>query len=380
MASRVVLSSVFGVSSLLAMGCGGGGAVADTGAATDAGVDASTADAPSPVDGGTDDAGGSDGSTCATTIDPLPVAMYVMVDQAGSMADPLPGGTSSRWEALRQGLTAYVGSADATTSIGLQYYGLPAASCPTSCVNDTDCGACGPCMMITPSVGVCLASSGDSCDAADYAAPDVEIGPAATVSSAVTTSLAAHGPSYAHATSAALQGAVDHAGAYAAAHPATDVLAVLVAGGDPVECETSLPAIDAIAAGGTSAGVRTAVVSLGATQSFVDGVAAAGATGAALVPGLSGSAAAQIQTAFETLGSAGCVLPAPSGVDPATLTLQLRDGTSTTPLPMRADFAACAAGDGIVVVGGAGRMILCPASCDAVRASATALVESVHGC
>lgn len=318
MTSRFALSLVLAVGTSLGAGCGGAVADADGGAGADAGTDAQGAvDAPGPIDSGaleagaldagSSEAGSADAGACRTALDPLPVAMYVMIDQSGAMGDPLPGGGGTRWDALEQGLGSHVAGASASTQVGVQYYGLPSAtSCPTSCILDADCGTCGPCIIITPGFGMCSGAASDSCVAADYATPDVEIGPAPSVTNAITASLSVHGPSGTRTTSAALQGAVDHAGAFAAAHLGTDVLAVLVTGGDPVACDPSLAAIDAIAAGGTTDGVRTAVVSMGATRSFADGVAAAGGTGVALSLDLSTDASARVHEAFAAISMAGC--------------------------------------------------------------------------
>jgi len=162
-----------------------------------------------------------------------------MLDQSSSMSDSLAGGQATRWTAVGSGIEGFLAQ-PGSASFGLQYFGL-AQSCPLTCNVDADCGGCGPCQT-----GFCL-GGGDSCAPADYATPNVEIGPVQSVATNVMASLATHSPDTGSPTSAALQGAVDHAGTYAGAHAEADVVALLITDGDPDECDVNAGDINTIA-------------------------------------------------------------------------------------------------------------------------------------
>jgi hypothetical protein len=130
----------------------------------------------------------------------------------------------------------------------------------------------------------------DSCITADYATPDVEIAPLPGVGSAITASLAAHGPSTGTPTGPALQAAVDHAKAWATTHPGHVVIAVLATDGEPDEClpkdQAGIAAIAAAALAGTPS-IKTfaigtfAQADIPSGPNLLDAIAAAGGTGKA---------------------------------------------------------------------------------------------------
>jgi hypothetical protein len=189
-------------------------------------------------------------------------------------------------------------------------------------------------------------------------------------------SLGMHSPGTGSPTSAALQGAVDHAAAYAGAHTGADVVALLITDGAPDECDTTTGDIDTIAStalAGT-ARIRTAVISLGATQSFVDGIAQAGGTASAAAP----TSAAAVSAALTAVATGRCALPIPTNGNPATLRLQTDDQGTIMPLGNVASAAACNAASGFYFdsVTAPRRILLCPASCTALRASATLTIEA----
>lgn len=373
------LAQTAALAATLVLGCGGGTTPGtDAAAGADVGMDAAVSNDASAPDTSLDAGSTIDAALCATTLPPLPVAMYAMIDQSGSMLDPVGGG-GSKWDALTQAIDAYLAGPGAGVSFGLQYFGLPATgTCPVACISDADCGACGPCLSST-----CIGGLGDSCTSADYAVPDVFIGPASSVASVVHTSLASHTPSTSTPTSAALQGAVDYAGAYAGTHATEYAIAVLITDGDPTECDTSASNIDAIAAAALGGGrhVPTAVLTLG-TLPFADGLAVAGGTEAAVTPDLSAAASANIVTALATIAAARCALEIPTGADPTTLMLQSHDGAAVQSLAHRADAAACTTSPGYYLDDPTmpRRVILCPASCTALRASPTMAIERLTSC
>src|SRR5262249_54229158 len=156
------------------------------------------------------------------------------------------------------------------------------------CSSDAQCGAgCGPCVQPIPGFGACAGFNpgGDSCNAADYARPEVEIAALPGVASSIINSMSTHTPTTGTPTSAALQGAIDHAKAWSTAH-ANDAVAVIFAtDGDPQECDTNLANIDAIAAAGFNGTpkIPTFVIGVGSSLSNLNGIAAAGGSMAAFL-------------------------------------------------------------------------------------------------
>ena len=73
--------------------------------------------------GGLDPDGGCAGE--ATTAQQLPLDMYIMLDQSGSMGDPVQGG-GDKWQAVTSALNAFVTQPGLSgISVGIQYFGLP---------------------------------------------------------------------------------------------------------------------------------------------------------------------------------------------------------------------------------------------------------------
>ena len=167
--------------------------------------------------GGTDAAGGTglsvDAPACATDVvmaNPVPLDLFLMLDQSRSMTETVSGG-STKWAAVTGAMTTFMAQPGLDgVSVGLQYFGLPGSG----------------------------GGLGDSCTASDYAAAAVEIAPLPGVASTINASIAAHSPTSQTPTSAALQGAVDHAATWAHAHPSDAVAVILATDGEPTECDT----------------------------------------------------------------------------------------------------------------------------------------------
>jgi hypothetical protein len=126
----------------------------------------------------------------------------------------------------------------------------------------------------------------DSCAAADYATPAVEIAPLGGAAPALVNSIGAITPSGATPTAPALEGAIDHARAYALANPTHTVVALLATDGLPTECApTGIGDIAQIATAGAagSPSIRTFVIGVFSgndlnAQSNLNQIAAAGGT------------------------------------------------------------------------------------------------------
>src|SRR5450432_1981047 len=119
------------------------------------------------ANGGGGGGGGGGGSNCATSTvsaQVSPLDIYVMLDQSGSMTDPVSGG-GTKWSTVTAALDSFLTQPNLTGfSVGLQYFGLPGSV------------------------------FGDSCTASDYATAAVEIAALPGSATALTTSIAAHSP------------------------------------------------------------------------------------------------------------------------------------------------------------------------------------------
>ena len=351
--------------------------------------------------GGDDDAngnGGVDAPACATSVvsaQKIPLDLFVMLDQSSSMSDSVSGG-GTKWQSVTAAITSFVGQPNLDgISVGLQFFGVPpgGATCSTLFCNVTaDCGpaACGPCLF-----NVCtgaFAADGDSCTASDYAIANVEIAPLPGVASAITTSMASHSPSTSTPTSAALQGAIDHASAWAHSHVNDAVAVVLATDGDPTECDTTLADIDAIAAAGLTAmpKIMTFVIGVGSSLPSLNGIAAAGGTTSAFLVDTGGNVNQQFLAAMNAIRGAalGCKyqIPVPTSGSPnygeVNVVYTPGSGSSQT-LPYVMSQSACPAmGNGWYYDNAANptQIILCDPTCSTVEADQGGSVSIYLGC
>jgi hypothetical protein len=281
-----------------------------------------------------------------------PLDLFFMLDTSGSMNDLVADG-QSKWSQVSAAVAAFASDpASAGLGMGVQYFPSYAAGVPSSCTRDSQCGAAGPCitricddgsgaachsdddcfaascvpvaacagdpntLCTTPGsacgrdangfdLGACQASTsacanGDSCESADYATPAVGIDSLPEIANAVMQSLASHVPQGGTPTAAALEGALQGASAFAAAHPDHKVVAVLATDGMPNEvagqggplCTASGSAdavadVAAVAASGLAASPSVETFGIGvftpddiaSGTDALDRIAAAGGTG-----------------------------------------------------------------------------------------------------
>lgn len=279
--------------------------------------------------GGSDASSGIGGGCASETVDGtgVPLDMYIMLDQSGSMSDSVQGGT--KWSAVTDAINNYMAlPASAGIGVGIQYFPLDSGGMMCNpnpaCFTDSDCGpqGCGPCFGAIPSVfpGICMgALDNDSCDIADYEAPDVAIAELPGVAASITASMAAHSPAGGTPTAPALQGAINRAGLHAASNPNHVVIAVLATDGDPTSCTpTDIPGIQALAAGGFNAtpSIITFVIGVGDLEADLDAIAQAGGSNAAFIVDTTQDVEQQFIEALEQIkGTAlGCAyaIPVPS--------------------------------------------------------------------
>ncbi|MEP7127040.1 MAG: vWA domain-containing protein [Byssovorax sp.] len=342
-------------------------------------------------DGSFDDAG-----ACAAEskkAEQLPLDMYIMLDQSGSMTDSVSGG-GTKWDAVTSAFKTFVNQpGTAGIGVGIQYFPLIPGGmmCSPTCATDADCGAFGPCFF-----GICFgcaASSNDSCVAADYATPDVEIAALPGSAMGFIKSINAHSPKTNTPTSAALQGAIDHAKAWGTAHPDHVVIDVLATDGDPTECDTDLNNINAIAAAGVSGTpkILTFVIGVGTSLSALNGTAAAGGTGQAFIVDTNQNVNQQFLDALNKIRGAALsctyLIPVPSKGNPDFSSVNVQytpgNGGPVVVLPKVKDKNSCPPnGDAWFYDNNAApkEILLCDATCTKAAADTKGQIDILLGC
>jgi hypothetical protein len=199
--------------------------------------------------------------------------MFIMYDQSGSMNDSTPVGT--KWDAIKAALDGFVNDpSSAGIGVGIGYF----PSTPPACT------ASGPnCFCL---LGLCVSLGGGSCNASDYATPDVPIGALPAVASQIVASVNAHSPGGGTPTAPALAGAIQYASGWAAAHPDRKTVVVLATDGDPTGCSNNSVqdvANEAAAAYSATPSVETFVIGVGSSLTSLNSIAASGGSGQALI-------------------------------------------------------------------------------------------------
>ena len=309
---------------------------------------------------------------CASTTEQatlIPLDLYIMMDQSGSMDDSTSSG-STKWNDVKSALTAFVQSSNSTgIGVGIGYF------------------------PIEVSTGGFFGGTDDSCKAADYAKPDVGISVLPGVAPSITSSLGNHSPGGGTPTAAALQGAVNYATSWAKSNPTHTVVVVLATDGDPTSCSpTDIPGIAKIAAAGVAGTpkVLTFVIGVGSLQANLNQLAAAGGTGSAFSVDTNKNVVAQFEAALKTIqGKAlGCAysIPVPKDgkpIDYTKVNVQVTVGGAASTLLYVDSEAKCDP-----VKGGwhydnpttPTKILLCKTSCDALSKDDTAKVDILLGC
>jgi hypothetical protein len=221
----------------------------------------------------------------------IPLDMYVMYDQSGSMDEKTGTGMGSptKWNAVKAAFLSFLADpASNGIGVGIQYFAYYPPGVPDICTAEADCKGYGPCVtnkacdkeslaagVVMPcmsstdcksggncvDVGTCSTNPAAGCftnancpigagskcvidkhcqmrecKAADYATPEVEIAPLPGSKTAIETSLNAHKPISDTPTGPALQGAIQHAKDWAGKNPTHAVIALLVTDGEPTAC------------------------------------------------------------------------------------------------------------------------------------------------
>jgi hypothetical protein len=326
-----------------------------------------------------------------------PVDMFIMYDQSGSMNENTPAGT--KWSAIKAALIGFVNSpASAGIGVGIQYF--PSTPPPCTVASAT-------CLCI-PFVNICAPLGGGSCNAADYATPDVPIELLPTVAPKIVASVGAHNPGGGTPTTPALTGALQYAQAWAVAHPDRKTVVVLATDGDPSGCNAnSVQDVANVAAAGLAANpsVQTFVVGVGSSLTSLNAIAAAGgSTQALIVDAASGDPTQQFLDAMNKIretvtmtethtethsAPVPCewlIPPAPDGqqFDKSKVNVDFAAGAAA---PVRIGAIASAADCANVAQGwhyddatNPTKVLVCPQTCQTIQGTADALVSVVFGC
>lgn len=320
--------------------------------------------------------------------DGLPLDMYIMLDQSGSM------GSDNKWSDVTSAIQNFMALPEsAGLGVGIQYF--PAGpQCPEFCGTTPDCGTgCGTCMTVPFFGGICT-GPGDACNVSEYATPEVPIGVLPGIAMDITTSLAAHGPTGGTPTAPALTGAIDYARSHALANPNHVTIVVLATDGLPQACDPQdIPSIAQIAAAGVSGtpSILTFVIGVGNELSNLNAIAQGGGTNQAFIVDAGNNAEQQFLAALEAIkGTAlGCAygIPEPESGTPdfdhVNVQYTPEPGAEPQPIPYVGSEAGCPPnGDGWYYNDASAptQIILCPYTCDRVEGDEDGKIDIVLGC
>jgi Mg-chelatase subunit ChlD len=391
----------------------------------------------------------------------LPLDLFMMLDTSGSMYGRVTA-TQSKYVAVKGALTTFVNDpASAGIGLGLSFFPATKAGEPATCTqingqcnqgaqdfcglkvctqgtnfyckDDGGCNGGGVCVNYgtcanDPStycnpglpcgngpapdnfpLGNCSAvvtsstcTDAVSCNVADYATPVVPITALPGGAAAFVGALNAKSPNGNTPTSAALQGAINSAKAFATANPGHTAVAILATDGIPTQCDTNIANIKAIAAAGVAGtpSVKTYVIGVFATaeqavaKPNLDQIAQGGGTTAAQIVTANATAAAAFTQAMNTIRGTALpcefVLPVPEAGTPDYAKVNVQY-TATSGGAQVFPYGASAAGcdptkggwyyDKDPAAGGKPtKVTLCPASCTVVKGDPTGKIDIVQGC
>ncbi|MGZ3417876.1 MAG: VWA domain-containing protein [Polyangiales bacterium] len=330
-------------------------------------------DAASNFDIGSSDAPvASDDTSCAATTEKataVPLDIFVMQDQSGSMKDATSTG-SSKWDAVKAAMKSFLADKKSEgLGVGIQYFGQ-------------------------------MSSGHISCNVADYAKAEVEIAPLPGVRAAIEASLDAHSPNGNTPTAPALQGALKHAQAWSAANPTHTVVVVLATDGMPTSCApTDIPSIAAFASTASSGkpAIRTYVIGVLSKADVtaggganLDAISKAGNGAPAFIVDASGTVTAEFGAALEKIRGASLAceyeVPKGAGADYAKVNVAVTLGGKSSVIPYVGSAAACDPSKGgwyydvAPTAGTPTKIIMCDATCKALESDPAGSIDIQVGC
>jgi hypothetical protein len=311
-----------------------------------------------------------------------PVDLYFIVDHSGSMDTVDPGNTQSRWQAQSQALNAFIDQSTADAGVITD-----AAIGPDgSVITQGELGMGLGWFPITTGTGP---NANSSCVLTDYV-PVVPIANLPGNGPPLKTAIAGMMPSGRTPTRMAMLGAVQYATTYQLANPMRKVAIVLATDGIPNDCQSTVPAVAAVAATafGGMPSIPTYVLGVGPETGNLDQIAMSGGTKMAYMVTNSGAAAllaamnairTQVTTTSTTTTTVGTKIACTQLIDPTQRDLDWAAATMTrevnkmsTVVPPVADLAACGTGEGWYYDDPKNptQLVFCPATCDALSPEA----------
>jgi hypothetical protein len=305
--------------------------------------------------------------------EPIPVDLFFMVDITGSMNCPVPDNAArpcevdpgppysatTRWTVESAALKDFIAnSANAGMGMGIGFF---------------------------PSMN-------NICTSATYTTPTVEIAPLPGNAAMLDTAIAAQTPAGNTPTVPSLDGATQHAVAWARANPTHRVAVVYATDGYPEGCNgNTIPAAAAIATAafnGTPS-IPTYVLGVGSNLTSLNMIAASGGTTKAFLVDTTGSAAAEFAAALSTIRSTallGCtytIPPPPAGMhfDPSKVNVTYTDSSGkVTDVYEAAAGADCSTATGWEYSTDHTQINLCGALCTSVKSSPGGSLNVLFGC
>jgi hypothetical protein len=206
--------------------------------------------------------------------------------------------------------------------------------------------------------------------------------PGDTAEKAILTQLAAVDPVGGTPSAIAVEGAADFCRRFQERNPDQRCVVVFVSDGQPSQCGSEA-AVREAAEEGFERGVYIYAVGIsGAGVSFMNGVAQSGGTSAAFFVSPNATASDDLLAALEDIRkNFACSYSVAPGLDPSRVTVRWNQGAGNPALRRVPGVAQC----GTVALGyypGAvdGELVLCPSTCDQVKASPSSNVEITVSC
>lgn len=323
-----------------------------------------------------------DATVTDTTYTYSPVALFIMQDRTGTMVTGFPSGSPNSWPNSIAALQAFTSDpASAGLDVGLGYFP------PTSNAPDAQCMGC--------------------------ATPVVPIQGIKTAGPAIISSMNANTPNPLNFTplQCGLQGMIDACATYMKTSAGEKCVAVFVTDGNttdpaPAGCDTNTTNLLKIVSDGRAAGVETfAIGMVPGALTFLNQVAQAGGTNAAIdvsagtsafinaLNTIRGKVANQTshqvvtQQVISTPLQCQWKIPLPPDgqtFDPNRVNLQFTPaGGTASQFLFAPDLASCGTTPNTWYFDDPTKptqVLLCPATCDAVKASAGARIDLQFGC
>jgi hypothetical protein len=247
--------------------------------------------------GAIQDGGGTDGACSLLRMEAkaMPLDIFILLDQSGSMVL-----FEDRWTPVVTAIKTFVASPEmAGVGVGLNYFGLHRQP---------------PVDSLSPG----------SCDASDYARPDVPIEVLPNVQQKVIDSLNMRTPGGGTPTHPALQGAMQYVTVHASSYPDRKAVILLATDGEPQGCTgNDVTSVAQVAAAGAGAwpSITTYVIGVGPSLQTLNQVAQAGGSNQAYLVA-TGNTQQFLEAMKQIRGHAmGCEFSLPRGPTGQTIDL-----------------------------------------------------------